>query len=100
MPAAEQWDFYRPTHNGVHICGISYYRDRDGEFQTVANFPSRNPRRLFESLRQFAVPHEEADLVVDLFIDGSCEEDFSVRRQDVELIRRKVEAERANGESA
>jgi hypothetical protein len=85
-------EFYDPTHNGVHICGISYQRTAEGEFQTVANFPSDHPRALFEQLREFAVPHEQADLVVDLCIDGDIGEDFSIRRQSVELIKRKLRA--------
>jgi hypothetical protein len=84
--------FYDPIENGVHICGISYRRTDEGEFQTVANFASDQPRQLFERLREFAVPHEEADLVVDLCIDGDIVEDFSIRRQSVELIKRKLRA--------
>jgi hypothetical protein len=83
-------EFYDPIDNGVHICGISYTRRQDGEFQTIANFPSDNPRELFENLREIAVPHEEADLVVDLCIDGDIAADFSIRRQSVELIKRKL----------
>jgi hypothetical protein len=83
-------DFYDPIDNGVHICGISYERREDGEFQTVANFPSDHPRELFEQLREFAVSHAEADLVVDLCIDGDIIEDFSICRQSVELIKRKL----------
>ena len=43
-------------------------------------------------MREFAVSHDEADLVVDLMINGECVEDFSIRRQSVELIKRKVSA--------
>src|SRR5262245_27711386 len=85
-------EFYDPTDNGVHICGISYQRRQDGEFQTAANFPSDHPRQLFEQLREFAEPHEEADLVVGLCIDGEIVEDFSIRRQSVELIKGKLRA--------
>jgi hypothetical protein len=53
--------------------------------------PTDHPRELFEQLREFAVPHEEADLVVDLCIDGDIVEDFSIRRQSVELIKRKLQ---------
>jgi hypothetical protein len=79
-------EFYDPIDDGLHICGISYERNPGGELQTVANIASNDPRALFEQLQEFAVPHEDADLVVDLMINGNCEEDFSIRRQSVELI--------------
>jgi len=50
---------------------ISYERDEDGEFQTVANFPSDHPRELFEQLREFAVPHLAAvRMLFDWLVTG------------------------------
>lgn len=90
---------YHPTKNGIHLCGISYERKSDGEFQTIANFPCIYPRRVWESLRELAVPANQADVVVDFFIEGSSgEEDFSIRRQDVETIRRKLAAQGIDAE--
>ena len=62
-------DMYRPPQNGVHLCGISSQETSDSEFYTVANFPCIDPRGVWESLREFAVPAEEADIVVDFFIN-------------------------------
>ena len=84
-------DMYHPPQNGVHLCGRSYQGKYDGEFHTVANFPCIDPRGVWESLREFAVPPEEADIVVDFFINGaSVEGDFGTRLQDVETITQKL----------
>jgi hypothetical protein len=82
---------YHPPQNGVHLCGISYQGKSGGEFQTIANFPCIDPRGVWESLREFAVPPDEADIVVDFFINGSSGEgDFAIRLQDVDTITNKL----------
>lgn len=82
---------YHPPQNGVHLCGISYQNRPGGEFQTVANFPCIDPRGVWESLREFAVAPDEADVVVDFFINGtSGAGDFAIRLQDVDTITHKL----------
>jgi hypothetical protein len=96
---------YHPVQNGVHLCGISYHDKSDGEFETIANFPCIDPRGVWESLREFAVSPDEADVVVDFFINGSSGEgDFAVRLQDVDTITQKlaqrgIQAEGLDGRS-
>lgn len=82
---------YHPPQNGVHLCGISYQDKSAVAFRTVANFPCIDPRGVWESLREFAVSPDEADIVVDFFIDGaSGDGDFAIRLQDVDTITYKL----------
>ena len=96
---------YHPPKNGVHLCGISHQGKSDGEFHTAANFPCIDPRGVWESLQEFAVPPDEADIVVDFFINGaSGEGDFAISRHDVEavvqkLARRGIQAEALDARS-
>jgi hypothetical protein len=82
---------YHPPQNGVHLCGISSPDKSGSEFYTVANFLCIDPRGVWESLREFAVPPDEADIVVDFFINrASVEGDFGIRLQDVETITQRL----------
>lgn len=71
---------YEPCRNGIHVIG----EDADTESVTdIADFPmgADRARETYARLKaEFEVP-EEADLVVDLMIDGNLEDAFHLHRQ-------------------
>lgn len=80
---------YNPCDNGLHVCGFR----EDGEFGphvTEANFPGVG-RDAFDVLKaEFA--DDDYDLLIDLMDNGDIVDDFGIKRQMLEPMRRKLEA--------
>jgi hypothetical protein len=85
---------YHPCETGLHLCAI--YDDADlpgGPHVTLGNMPLTPgcAKRTFERLRdRFQVGPDEGDVIVDLMVDGSTEDDFFIRRQMVEPMQREA----------
>jgi hypothetical protein len=79
---------YTPCASGIHICGLTANED---EFLTVANFPGVT-RDAFEAARNACAlsDHDDFDLVVDWMVGGDIVEDFGMRRQQLDDLRRIV----------
>lgn len=92
---------YDPYAIGLHICGA----DEDAnEFYTVAKFPAASGDRAQEFFDAMREAHEvddvDGELVVDLVVGNDILDDFYIRRQSVELIRRADAAPRTQKETA
>jgi hypothetical protein len=76
---------YHPCEDGVHV-----FQPEGGEFGglTLRNFPGAT----LDVFRELSTAGEgdDFDLVCDLFEDGSVIEDVCIRRQDLELIERRL----------
>ena len=85
---------YHPCETGLHVCGI----DDDaglpfGPHFTVINLPMAVSvaRDAFERARvAFEVPDDEGDVLVDLQIEGSTEDNFFMRRQMTGPLQRSI----------
>lgn len=84
--------FYDPCLTGVHVCGST---PCDQPY-TGLNIPAdhaRAARAKFEALKSEAsCSEDEADFVVDLNIDGDCDEDFWSNRQLLQAALRRMSA--------
>jgi hypothetical protein len=91
LPRAEmlrQWRAeYHPCENGVHV-----FQPEGGKFGgiTLRNFPGES----LELFRKFSSsgPDDDWDLICDLTVNGDLVENVCIRRQDLELIERALEA--------
>jgi hypothetical protein len=72
--------YYDPPENGIHLCGS----DIHDAAATAAVYPmsAKVARDLFAVAKEAAeCGKEEADFVVDLFVNGDVVEDFWTNRQ-------------------
>ena len=87
---------YHPCDTGLHVCGINDERPLPaGPHYTLLNVPlnAGDARRIFDRLKPvFEVSDDEGDVLVDLFIHGSTEDDFWMRRQMFERFAREAES--------
>lgn len=82
-------DRYATPHHGVHVCGISADEEN---FITVFRADTRTAlqaRTMYDAVKAECAmsDDEEQDLVVDLCMDGSTEEDFPMRRQQLDRLK-------------
>jgi hypothetical protein len=78
---SDQVSNYDPPATGVHLCGVT---DDDQQPTTVATYcaPADKARDLWRAARAVAeCSKDEADFVVDLFVDDQVEDDFWSNRQ-------------------
>ena len=86
---------YHPPTTGLHVCA---FMDDDGEHGphlTLHDVPmsADAARAAFSGARAaWAVPFGDADLVVDLMVDGSQEDEFWMTRQMVDPMMRSLAA--------
>lgn len=80
---------YRPPRTGIHVCGTD---DIEEWPVTLASFPmtEARARMVFERLLQFA--ETDHDVIIDLFVDDNRPDDFGIRRQMMDRVRRECEA--------
>lgn len=87
----QQWiDEYHPCRNGVHV-----FDPEGGSHggKTVKNFPSTtlDAFRLHTSIDQ-TIHTDDFDLLCDLYEGGDLMDTVTIRRQDLALIERVLEA--------
>lgn len=83
---------YHACQTGLHVVG---FRDDlpHGPHFTICNvlMSESAARSAFMTVRSaFEVTEPEGDLIVDLMVDGSCEDNFFMRRQMVEPMQRSL----------
>jgi len=86
---------YHPCDNGVHV-----FQPEGGEFGglTLQNFPGAT-LDVFRELST-AGDGDDFDLICDLFDgDGNIIDDVCIRRQDLELIERRLALSKEGAES-
>lgn len=81
---------YDPVDTGIHVCGFAV----DDGYEvpaTVANFPLRSAADARDVFRRAKVelfcPDDPDDLIVDLMLDGSREDDFHLCMQHLNRLR-------------
>lgn len=79
---------YRPCQNGLHVCG---FHPDGNNFLTIANVAVRSAdeaRTLFiRAKEELGLPEGEVgDFVIDLQLDGDCDEDFQMNRQMLDRL--------------
>ena len=83
-------DLYYPCNDGIHICECNEVKN---QFITLHNAHYSRPdvKRIFNELKvEFEEKNEAAkDLVVDMMVDYSIEDDFCISRQ---MLARLIEA--------
>lgn len=89
----ERQKYYQPCRNGFHVCGSK--ESKDWPF-TVRNFPmSQNmAKQIFPIIkRDFGIDHADTggDLSVDFCDNGDINEEFSIKRQMLEPMARRIE---------
>ena len=81
---------YHPPHTGIHICGSD---DEKNAAMTLGAFPMSEveARAAFETMKgEFSEPGGDCDVVVDLCVRGDIVDDFGMRRQMIERLRRAL----------
>jgi len=85
---------YGACATGIHVCGIST-TDYD-EFVTIGNFPmdEKRARATFDRAKNLlAMPDDEdPDVIVDLMIGRDRVDDFGMRRQMLDALKREAES--------
>lgn len=85
---------YDPCATGLHVCGIST-TDRD-EFVTIGNFPmdEERARATFDRAKASLgmADDEDPDVIVDLMIGQDRMDDFGMRRQMLDALKREAES--------
>ncbi len=91
---------YHPCDTGLHICGVDDDNEalRYGPHFTVLNLPlNEGDARALFARAEAELAHDDmatADLIVDLCIDGSTEENFPMMRQMLDrLVAMKIRRE-------
>lgn len=80
---------YNPCDDGLHVC--AFREDTEfGPHVTEANFPGVR-RDTFDALKA-EFDDADLDLLIDLMEDGSIVDDFGIKRQMLDPMRRKLEA--------
>lgn len=83
---------YHPCETGLHVIGFNDDLPFGPHF-TICNVPlsEAGARSSFLAARSaFEVTEPDGDLIVDLMVDGSCEDNFFMRRQMVEPMQRSL----------
>lgn len=82
---------------GCIIVGLDDDEERSGHYngphisEVAASLGAPDAQRLFADLRK-AFGEEDGDLIVDLVIDHSIEDNFYIRRQMLARVRAVIEA--------
>lgn len=86
---------YREPRSGLHVCGFTEEENDYGPHVTLWSLPmdGAKARVIFDRMKErFGLPDEDNDydVVVDLMTDGSCDDNFGMRLQMLEPMKREV----------
>lgn len=78
---------YQPCTTGIHVCGSD---DVEGWPVTLASFPATDHADLLSLYDRLKRDYEEPDhdIIVDMFVGGELRDNFGVRRQMLDRIKR------------
>lgn len=94
-PARGETPRYCAPKTGLHVVGFDDDEERSGHYngphisEVAASLSAPDAQRLFADLRK-EFGEEDGDLIVDLVIDHSIEDNFYIRRQMLARVRAAI----------